>query len=507
MTALQKLTPAYRPTARELPIKTIPDGPMDAAQLATIIEDLVAAMVTGGAEAFDRRLEELEPETPLEAEEWIVLCAERLQHVPRHRRAILERVGRAIEVLSAVHDAVGTMRGLAVTAQIQLAERLHAEAATVIDLLASYAAKVGSRVYQCGARLLRAHLELERGNAAQAAVDLDALESEIDPEIRKEAPELELSVRTLQVGAHSAVGDFAKLDRALAGLEAALPAPVPFTRYYRGVVAEAHGQLEEARACYSDACSPDGPVDVQVAAQVALARLLPAESEERLATGQALVDGQDLTVEMALARATLRAGRLDQARDLAHTLRQRDREATLLVQAEILAASGPTLVAMERVAELMDLATSRGLTGLRAQAHLLAARLDEAVEARSFHARRAAVLATRCGDRVTLGRARVEQALVEVDLHDGSAALESATAALEIAREVHSADLAASAELALGLAHRERGDETDAEQHLARALAKGRRLGLLGVASRALFGLGRPDDALSLLREAGAETA
>jgi len=483
----------------------------DAAQLARLLDSLVATVEEDGVEALDRRLAEHDGSAAVpDADALLVLCAERLQHSPIHRRAMLERLGPAISRLSAGEDEGATLRALAVTAQLQLAERLYGEAATIIDLLAARAGTAseeeGGRLYSSGARLLKAQLDLEQGNVAESARALDALVSETDTELRTQAPQYELSARTLQVRAHSAAGAFDRLERALDGLEAVLPDPVPFTLYHRGVVAEARGRVGEAVACYRDACAAGADQETLVSAQVALARLLPNERAGRLTNAVALADGKDPTVISALARALLRLGALEQARQLAEHLRELDREGTLLVQADILCAAGPPDEARKRVDELLRLATERGLTGLHAQAHLFAARLGDGIEERGTHTQRALALATRCGDRITFARARVEQALLEVDRHDGAAALQTAAEALAIATTHHRPDLAAAAELAMGLAHKEQGSLEEAEQHLDRAMEAAQRLGLIGVASRVLFARGRPDEATTMLETAGFRT-
>ena len=177
----------------------------------------------------------------------------------------------------------------------------------------------------------------------------------------------------------------------------------------------------------------------------------------------------------------------------------------LVLCAEVFATAGPPELARSLIAKLLDAIGGYGLSGLSAQALVLAASVARDADEQARYAGQALEKFTNLGD--TLGRARalVQQGHAALWRGDPEAAIISAQDILEIAQAYQQPDLEAAAELIGGLAVQANAQTDEAKESLERALALAEQHHLIALAVRCLAALGQPQQAEAMARTHGLE--
>ncbi len=468
-----------------------------------IARDLVAAIESAGLEGFVHRLDEVTFERPSMRPLLIVEVAERLLFAPASRRAIAPLLEDAVDALLAADEKVAAMRGFAVAVQSLLADGLLDRADALDARFAAAAATMDHPIFAATAGLLRAQLELRRGDAGAAAARLDQLAADLTQPGLDEPHHAE-AVLALRIVAWSAVGDVARLAAAVDQLAARQDGTSPLVEFHRAVIAESRGDLDRAIEGYRAVIAAGEVIPTWTAeAHLGLARLIADQADRHLATAAALGDADDANLTAALARADLRAGRYREARARADRMRGRGEPATLAIEAEVYAAAGPSELARDRTTALIEFAAGNGLRALEAEGHILAARSSDDPAERALHLDQARILATATDDVGLVSRALLEQGLLAVDHGEHDRALEAAAAVGVVAARQGRIGLEAGAHLVHGLVASARADHDLANHHFEAALALADRINLLSVACRALRGLGRDQEADARLADAG----
>jgi hypothetical protein len=407
------------------------------------------------------------------------------------------------------------LRGLATAGRVQLDSGAYDEVPAIIESIGKVSQWAKSPYHTYLAEALRAKLLIARGDTFQAINQLENVLAQINnaAEFSKRAALLEETLTSL-VLIYAADGDFKWLAKRLDELDRLTdPATTPLQAYHRGVLEQARGHAAQARQAYQSAIRLSGGASEQrwaIQSLVALSILDPNQAgtliEAAAELAAILKDSATADrISFARIRADLAAGRYAAARQRVMEIGVVETPDLLVLCAEVFVTTGPPDVARSLVTKLLDAIVAYGLSGLSAQAFVLAASVALDADEQARYAGQALSKFTDLGD--TLGRARalIQQAHAALRHNDPEAAIVIAQDLLEVAEQYQQPALEAAAELIGGLAVQADDPADESTKSLRRALVLAEQHHLIALAVRCLQALGQPQQAEEMARTHGLE--